>query len=211
MDLQALADMVRTYGLFCSLKNDDLRENAARQLSVALRESGNEETRGHNEAGLAVHLSEVRRAVQILTASRTPGGLEALVEPDVSLSLLSQMNEGGEEFPATLEDLQHVLIQGCEQELEEIVNSALSKFSVGVGDLSTRQPSVYAVSFLQMYNHICESAVVRTCANEACRRNFVRQRGRAQYGQHRTEGVKYCTRNCARAQAQRELRRRRRA
>ncbi len=46
---------------------------------------------------------------------------------------------------------------------------------------------------------------VHQCANERCDRAFVRQRGRAAHRQHRTTGVKYCSRECARAQAQREL------
>ncbi|MFD9123567.1 hypothetical protein [Kitasatospora sp. NPDC059571] len=66
------------------------------------------------------------------------------------------------------------------------------------------------MAFLQLYNHLAEGAAVRTCANHNCGRDFVRQRGRANYGQHRTTGVKYCSRECARAQAQRDLRRRRR-
>ncbi|MET9503555.1 hypothetical protein ABZY42_17815 [Streptomyces sp. NPDC006622] len=53
-------------------------------------------------------------------------------------------------------------------------------------------------------NHLAEDATIREWANETCRRSFVRQRGRAAYGQNRTSGIKYCTR----AQAQREHRRR---
>jgi hypothetical protein len=40
-----------------------------------------------------------------------------------------------------------------------------------------------------------------------CGKTFVRQRGRAEFGQHRTSGILYC----ARAQPQRQLRRRRKA
>ena len=71
------------------------------------------------------------------------------------------------------------------------------------------QPSLYAVLCLQLWNHIVEGATYRRCQNERCGRLFVRQRGRAKRHQHRTEGVKYCSKDCARSQAQRELRRRR--
>jgi ribosome-binding protein aMBF1 (putative translation factor) len=68
--------------------------------------------------------------------------------------------------------------------------------------------TIYGACCLQLYNHIAEEAQFKRCANESCRQVFVRQRGRARSGTHRTEGVRFCTRECARAQAQRELRRR---
>jgi hypothetical protein len=64
---------------------------------------------------------------------------------------------------------------------------------------------------LELYNHACEDAVYKICQNETCRRLFVRQEGRSLHGQHRRTGVKYCTSECARAQAQRSYRQRIRA
>lgn len=78
------------------------------------------------------------------------------------------------------------------------LNSALERFSIGIGSLDDRYPTLLSVAFLQLYNHLAENATIRECANETCRRPFVRQRGRAEYGQNRTSSIKYCTRECAR-------------
>lgn len=75
---------------------------------------------------------------------------------------------------------------------------------------SKASASLYHLCCLELYNHIVEGATYRTCSNETCGHTFVRQEGRAEHGQYRTKGVKYCSATCARAQAQRELRRRKR-
>jgi hypothetical protein len=66
----------------------------------------------------------------------------------------------------------------------------------------------YFICCLELYNHIAADASLHRCANEHCQNLFVHQEGGAKHGQHRSVGVKYCSLSCARAQAQREYRRR---
>lgn len=68
--------------------------------------------------------------------------------------------------------------------------------------------TAYSAAALQMVNDIALGPTYRTCMNETCGRTFTRQRDRAQYGQHRISGLRYCSRSCARAQGERERRRR---
>jgi len=99
------------------------------------------------------------------------------------------------------------------------VNAALAPFTVGVAVESTdgdqgrkhgwNRPVVtaYSAMMLQVLNDVASETAWRTCANEPCGRIFARQQGRAEYGQHRSTGIRYCTRECARAQGERERRR----
>lgn len=94
------------------------------------------------------------------------------------------------------------------------LNAALSAFAPAVVPLNvepiTQEPTVYTVCALQIVNDLHEGATTQVCQNESCGRTFTKQRGRGSYGVHRTKGVMYCSKECAKAQAQRELRRRRR-
>jgi hypothetical protein len=72
-------------------------------------------------------------------------------------------------------------------------------------------PTLYSVTMLQLVNDLAADVTYLRCANETCGRWFGRQRGRTTYGGNRMRGVMYCSNTCARAQYQREKRRRDRA
>jgi hypothetical protein len=111
----------------------------------------------------------------------------------------------------------------CTDELEawrnfiRFTGTALREFHVRVElpPPDPRQPpdetSLYTAAMLQLVNDLAANETIHRCANETCGRPFVRQLGRSTYGGHRRSGTLYCTSNCARAQYQREKRRRDRA
>jgi hypothetical protein len=77
--------------------------------------------------------------------------------------------------------------------------------------LPEEETTLYSAAMLQLTNDLAADETIHTCANETCGRPYVRQLGRSTYGGHRREGTRYCSSTCARAQYQREKRRRDRA
>ncbi len=63
----------------------------------------------------------------------------------------------------------------------------------------------------QVFNLLVTQAVASRCESETCGRFFVHQLGGAKYGQHRSIGLRFCTPECARAETQRQYRRRKAA
>jgi len=103
---------------------------------------------------------------------------------------------------------------------ERYINAGLAVFAVHVRASPTVSavhrftrptPNLYNAACLQLVHYLAGDAPVLRCANVRCGLPFTRQRGRAreEYGQHRSRGVRYCSHLCAKAQSERDRRRRR--
>jgi hypothetical protein len=70
---------------------------------------------------------------------------------------------------------------------------------------------LYSAACRQVFNLAVEQPTARRCESATCGRVFVHQLGGAKHRQHRSTGLRFCTPECARAEASRQYRRRKRA
>ena len=78
------------------------------------------------------------------------------------------------------------------------------EIALGQAEDDVRDVSLFSLCCLELHNHVVGRVSYTRCANETCGQRF------APTEAGRRRGVLYCSRACARAQAQREFRRRRR-
>lgn len=78
---------------------------------------------------------------------------------------------------------------------------ALSEAREDPEPADTSVAELYNVVCLEIFNDVASGSTFRTC--DRCKRVFVRQRGRAAYGQHKRDAhLRYCSKRCANAAAQ---------
>ena len=223
-DLHAVADMMTQFGLFFDFEQRGIAEDFRIEIPEPSQVSGDPDAVDptFHKDEVRLHLELAQDAIRTWMALQYPDSYERLQElaaPDLTDEHFKYFvhNSSGPKEDLTRDHFEEVTLSVRLLRLTETMNSALSGMHVGAirsvfGHEEKHLPgyhTIYSTSFLQLYNHMVEQAPFKNCANETCGRAFVRQRGRSQYDQNRLGGVKYCSRNCARAQAQRELRRRR--
>jgi hypothetical protein len=189
-----------------------LLDHLASELEVPPFWAGGEDIRWRRMGGEAVHASEVALRVLYVQACTEHVLAYTAGEPVRQAwhgAALPRFNSDGDSDEDAWGDF------------IEVTDAALRDFHVHVSvepddgpsesNIGGMHATLYSVAMLQLVNDLAEHVPYLRCANENCGRLFARQRGRSEQGGNRMRGVIYCSSNCARAQYQREKRRRDRA
>ena len=78
--------------------------------------------------------------------------------------------------------------------------------TVGFGNNRQSPYTLLDVLVIQLFNDVAAGVTYKTCANESCRGLFVNQIDRKVKRRSRTNGARYCSPRCSKAQAQRNYR-----
>ena len=155
---------------------------------------------GMSEDAESQTVAEFRLLVEVVrdtvTAWRLLQGDPRLGEPVWHLPRLGRLS--AETLPRAAAEFLAVV-------LETGLASVHPRVTVAANDGRAPEPpaldlTLYAICCCELFNHVASRADFRVCANESCGRLFVRDSAARQ------RGVVYCSRSCARAQAERELR-----
>ncbi len=156
-----------------------------------------------------VHLDAVRFHLAVLRSLARH--LLAYLEHDSEADVVSIWADEGAFAPRTAGDAWTLW--------KKLLDRGLSTFAVHIrlasDDDAAGRPmptSLYSCVCLELARYLTSATktTVQRCANDRCRQPFTKQRGRSQFGQHRSTGVRFCSPLCAKAQSERDRRVRRR-
>ncbi|WP_199889675.1 hypothetical protein, partial [Streptomyces badius] len=162
-DLDAVAAMMRAYGHLGG-------RVGSLGLDVDEHEyfTGLAETLHPKRGPFALHgelatlfVSEAQDAITTWLALGREDGLDALVEAEATEEELARWqadnSDQQETWPRDLDHMREELLDLKISSLTSSLNSALERFSIGIGSLDDRYPTLLSVAFLQLYNHLAEN------------------------------------------------------
>ena len=164
-DLEAVAEIMRNYGIFSEFGQADLEEEVRDQ---SIPEFHSEESLGgfHREE-IGLHIKTAQDSIKTWIALQTPGDLEVLVEPELTDENFKFFQQESTEEDRSWDSFKSLVLSIRESEMIDNLNAALSSISVGVIVFHHLESgvagyhTVYSLAFLQLYNHMAEEAALK--------------------------------------------------
>jgi len=216
-DLGAVLGFMREWGLLCRAGRSGLHslpQMEGEHLEGVVREDRERATAAGmppNMQAISVSLPLAARHLEILQAAARH--VIAYLEEDKTAVLAAWTGLGFANAPATARETWHTL--------QTYITTALRPFQAHLriedddphASALLPDPTTYELAMLQLAEIVSgQSGPLPRCANDRCGLPFVRQRGRSKYdGTQHTTGVRYCSHLCAKAQSERDRRRRRKS